>query len=411
MRRAALALGLVLAAESPSAMTFEEALQRAGERPEIRATEAAARARAALDANPGGRVGNPEALVGLGPGSTEPGFRGVGAEFQATLTLPIALRDVGDDRRRSAEAERSALAAERGRRLLAQRREAARAWLALASARDLHALVRAEADAARELADRLARAAAAGAVVRADALEAGLAAEEAQARAIHAEGAVADAAAALAAATGADPLPPPTADGDPPAISLPPPDNWPRWIALAHALPAADAQRWTAAAARLLAAEAEGSAASSLTVGAQAQHNSSDQWQLYAMVGGRWSAFDRNQRGRAHALEAARLAEGEAAGAAERARVVLALAFHDVAHAREVEAHQREAALPAADRLVAAREAALRAGTGTVFEVLRARAARLRAAAETAVAEGERRRAELDAWLLVSSLQRAGAAR
>ena len=193
--------------------------------------------------------------------------------------------------------------------------------------------------------------------------------------------------------------------------SPPSPDDWPRWIALAHALPAAAALRWSATAARLFALEAEGAAGSSLTVGAQAQHNSSDQWQLYAMVGGRWSAFDRNQRARAHALEAARLAEGEAATAGARARVMLAQAFHDVAHARELERHQREVALPAAEGLVAAREASLRAGTGTVFEVLRARAARLRTAADAAAATGERRRAELDAWLLVSSLQRAGAGR
>jgi hypothetical protein len=89
----------------------------------------------------------------------------------------------------------------------------------------------------------------------------------------------------------------------------------------------------------------------------------------------------------------------------------MALAFHDVAHAREVEAHQRDATLPAADRLVAARELALRHAAGTVFELLRARAARLRAVAELSAAEGDRRRAELDAWLLVSSLQRAGSSR
>jgi len=411
MRPPALVLGLLLAAPSARAMSFEDALRRAGERPTVAAADRAVAGRRPLDANLPGRVGNPEALVGMGPGSTEPGFRGVGFELQATLTVPVALHDLGGDRRRSADAERAALAAEGRRRLLEQRREAARAWLTLASAQSLLALVRAEAASARELATQLERAVTAGAAVRADALEAELAAEEAADRVLQAEGEVAEAASSLAAATGAEPLPPPTADGAAPEVALPAVETWPRWVALAHALPAADAHRWTAAAARLLAAEAEGAGASWLTFGAQAQRNSSDQWQLYALAGARWSAFDRNQRARAHALESARLAEGEAATAAERARVLMALAFHDVEHSREVERHRRDAALPAADRLVAARELALRQGTGTVFDLLRARAARLRAAAEATAAEGERRRAELDAWLLVSSLERAGATR
>jgi len=156
----------------------------------------------------------------------------------------------------------------------------------------------------------------------------------------------------------------------------------------------------------LFVAEAEGISASSLAFGAQAQRNSADQWQLYALVGARWSIFDRNQRARAHALEAAHLAEGDAATASERARVLMALAFHDVAHAREVESHLRERVLPSAEQLVVARERALRQGTGTVIELLRARAARLHAAAEAVTAEGLRRRAEFDVWLLLSSLQR-----
>jgi outer membrane protein TolC len=406
-----LTLSLVCASLPAGALTFEDALRLAGERPSVTAPTRAATARSPHDVSPGGRVGNPESLLGMGPGSTAPNFGGPGFELQATLTVPIALHDVGGDRRRSVDAERAALAAEQRRRLFEHRREAARAWLTLASAQSLLTVVRAEAASARELADGLARAVAQGAAVSADALEATLAAEDVAARALQAEGDVAEAAAALAAATGVAPLPPPTADGEAPAVTLPASDAWPAWIALAHSLPTAQAHTWTAPAARLLAAEADGAGGSSITVGAQAQRNSSEQWQLYALIGARWSAFDRNQRARAHALEAAHLAEGEAATAGERARVVMALAFHDVAHAREVEAHQRDATLPAADRLVAARELALRHAAGTVFELLRARAARLRAVAELSAAEGDRRRAELDAWLLVSSLQRAGSSR
>ncbi len=235
----------------------------------------------------------------------------------------------------------------------------------------------------------------------ADALEAALAAEDVAARALQAEGDVAEAAAALAAATGVSPLPPP------PRTATPPPsrsrrDAWPAWIALAHRLPAALAHAWTATAARLLAAEAEGAGGSWLTVGAQAQRNSSDQWQLYALVGARWSAFDRNQRARSHALEAAHLAAGDAATAAERARVVMALAFHDVAHAREVEHHHHDATLPAADRLVAAREVSPSAAPPGPSSTSSAPAPRASAPPPSSPPpKGIAAAPSLDAWLLV----------
>ncbi len=90
-------------------------------------------------------MGSPEALVGMGPGSTAPNFGGPGFELQATLTVPIAvLHDLGGDRRRSADAERASLAAEQRRRLSEQRREAARAWLTLAAAQRSLTIVRAE---------------------------------------------------------------------------------------------------------------------------------------------------------------------------------------------------------------------------------------------------------------------------
>lgn len=389
------------------AITFDEALARAAQRPDVTAPEAASGARAAMDREVPGRLGNPELQVGLGPGSILPGFRDIGTEFQATLTQPWALEDLGGARRRSAQAERAWLDAERRRRLLEQRRHAARAWLALWTAQRMHHVAHDEADAAQALSAQLARGVAVGAAVTGDALEAELAAGEARARVLDAEGMMAETASALAVSTSLPPLPEPTADGDAPNPSIPAQETWPRWVAAAAALPEAEAAGWLARAASSLAQESAANGASWLTFGAQAVRNSADQWQLYAMLGVRWSAVDRNQRARAQALGHAEIARGEMETARRRAPAVLALALHEVEHTRAMEALLRDSTVPAAERLARAREEALQRGAGTVFEVLRARSARLRARAELTAAEGRRREAELDAWLLLAALPRA----
>jgi len=399
-------LGVLLAARDVWAMTFEEALAAAGARPDAVAPTEAARARAMLDQQLPGRAGNPDLQVGVGPGSTNPGLRAEGVEFQSTLLLPWALDDLGGARRRSTAAERAWLDAEGARRLLEQRRHAARAWCALWTAQRMQGIAQDEAEATERLALQIERGVAVGAAVSADALEARVAAAEARGRVLDAEGTVAEHAAALALSTGVAPLPPPRADGAAPDPSLPAPETWPRWVAAAASLPEAVAGRWLARVSTLLAQEATAEGTSWLSTGAQVVRNSADQWQLYAMVGLRWSAFDRNQRARAQALGRAELDRGEEAAARRRAPAVLALALHEVEHGRATEAQLRTAVVPAAEALVVAREEALRRGPGTVFDLLRARSARLRARAALAAAEGRRRAAELDAWLLLAALPR-----
>ncbi len=408
MVRSAQLCGLVvlLCGRGADAMTFEEALAAAGVRPDAIAPTEAARARASLDSRLPGRVGNPDLQVGLGPGSTNPGLRAEGVEFQSTLLLPWALDDLGGARRRSTQAERTWLDAERARRLLEQRRHAARAWFALWTAQQLQEVAHEEAVAVESLAGQIDRAVSVGAAVSADALEARVAAGEARSRVLDAEGTVAEQAAALALSTGTAPLPPPRAEGAAPDPTLPEPETWPRWVDAAGALPEAVAGRWLARVSSLLAQEATAEGTSWMNAGAQVVRNSADQWQFYAMVGLRWSAFDRNQRARAVALGQAELARGEEAAARRRAPVVLSLALHEVEHSRAQEAWLRTSVVPAAEALVVAREEALRRGPGTVFDLLRARSARLRARASRVAAEGRRRAAELDAWLLLAALPR-----
>lgn len=399
-----LLLAAILAVAPARAVTFAEALAAAARLDDVAAPDAALAQRAGLDRDTPGRVGNPEVQVGLGPGSTEPGFRGVGTEFQATLLVPVALDDLGGARRRSVTAEREALVAEGHRRTLEQRRHVARAWLALWTAQRTLAVVEDEARAAASLAEERQRAVSLGAAVTADAQEAALAAAEARSRALDVEGEVSEAALALAAQAGLRVVPPPRADGDAPTPALPDVSSWPQWIARAERLPEARAAAWLARASELLAEESSANASSWASVGAQAVRNSADQWQLYAMVGLRPSVVDRNQRARAQALAQAALARGELASARRRAAAALALALHEVEHTREVASLLRTRTAPLAEQLVAGREGALQRGAGTTVDVLRARGERLRVRASAARAEGRRVSAELDAWLLLGAL-------
>lgn len=399
-----LLLAATLAGAPARAVTFSEALAAAARLDDVAAPDAALAQRATLDRDTPGRVGNPELQVGLGPGAVEPGFRGVGAEFQATLLVPVALDDLGGARRRSVSAERESLAAEGHRRTLEQRRHVARAWLALWTAQRTLAVVEDEARAAEALAAERQRAVSLGAAVVADAQEAALAAAEARGRTLDAEGERSEAALELAARAGLGVAPPPQADGDAPSPALPAESTWPQWIARAEGLPEARAAAWLARAAELLAAESSANASSWASVGAQAVRNSADQWQLYAMVGLRPSVTDRNQRARAQAVEQAALARGDFASARRRAAAALALALHEVEHTRERATLLRERTTPLAQALVVGRESALQRGAGTTVDVLRARAERLRVRAEAARAEGRRVSAALDAWLLLGAL-------
>ncbi|MFO0626308.1 MAG: TolC family protein [Polyangiales bacterium] len=401
-----LLLAAMLAGAPAWAVTFAEALAAAGRLADVTAPDDALAQRANLDRDTPGRVGNPELQVGLGPGAVEPGFRGVGTEFQATLLVPVALEDLGGARRRSVVAEREALVAEGHRRTLEQRRHVARAWLALWTAQRTLDVVEDEARAAASLAEERQRAVSLGAAVVADAQEAALAAAEARGRTLDAEGERSEAALELAARAGLSSVPPPRADGDAPTPALPEVSSWPQWIAGAENLPEARAAAWLARASDLLAAESSANASSWASVGAQAVRNSADQWQLYAMVGLRPSVVDRNQRARAQALAQAALARGELASARRRAAAALALALHEVEHSRERAALLRARTTPLVAQLVEVREAALRSGVGTTVDVLRARAERLRVRADAARAEGRRLAAELDAWLLLAALTR-----
>lgn len=386
------------------ALTFDEALALASRRPDVRAADAAAAARAPMDRNLPGRIGNPDLQVGLGPGSTLSGFQGVGTEFQATLLLPVALDDLAGPRRRSAHAERAWLAAEGRRRALEQHRRAARAWLSLWTAQRALAVAREELAASHALVESLARGVSMGAAVRGDAMEAELAEEHARGAVIDAEGVVTEAAGALAIAAHVEAVPELVAEGEPPSPAIPEEGEWPRWIARASSLPEVDAAAWLARAASLAADEATANGTSWFSAGAQVVRNSADQWQLYAMLGVRPSTTERNQRARAQALGAAALAAGEHETARGRASVALALALHEVEHTRSVETQLRARGVPAVERLVAARDESLQRGVGTVFDALRARIERARGRTALCLAEGRRRDAELDAWLLLAAL-------
>lgn len=389
---------------------FSEALQRAARLPQHRADAAALTAREVGDKTLPSRWGNPELQMGLGPGFGAARFTDPGVEWMGVVQQPWQLTNSAAARQKAAEAERAALRVSAERRLLERHLATADAWLALYAAEQLLAARREELVAATELAAAVGQAAKRGAATAADAAEAALAAASRRSEVLAAEGLAWHAASTLAshielpvAPTSHTEIPVATS-GTPPVPELPRESEWPVWLARAAALPVARERQVLADAARLKVGEIRAAAGSSLILGGQAQRNATDQWQFYALIGLRWSRSDQGQRAASQASADATLAAGEAADATRSARLALQLALHEVAHSREAEATLRDEVLPAAETLVSARSGAAARGAATTVDVLRAREARLRARMELLVASGERQRAELAAWLLLTAL-------
>lgn len=391
-------------------MGFAEALQRAAQLPQHKADAAALRARAQGDRALPSRWGNPELQMGLGPGFAAAKFADPGLEWMGVVQQPWQLSDSAGARRRAAAAEREALQIGASRRLLERQLATADAWLALHTAERLWLARKEEAAAAKALADVLAHASRRGAALHADAAEAALAAATRQAEVLAAEGLAWHAASALASQIELAVEPtshtqmPTATSGEPPAVTLPAESEWPTWLARAAALPVAQEQQVLAQAAKLRVGELRATASSALVVGGQAQRNAADEWQFYALVGLRWARSDRGQRATSQASADAALAVGQAAEAVRSARLALQLALHEVAHTREAEANLRDTVVPAAEALVQARTDAAARGAATTVDVLRARESRLRARIDALLARGERQRAELAAWLLLTAL-------
>ncbi len=405
--RLRLPLTLVLLLPTPCAaqpLTFDRAIALAADGPEVRAVEREGAARAAADDGIGGTVGATQITVM--PGAVVAPQDAQGFEAQINATQSWNLGDLGGASGAAARAERSALDAEARAVALRGRLEAARRWVELWALQQVAERLEARRALTARRVERQERALALGAS-DAPALAEARAAEAAAAeRMLALEGERVEAANALAIAIGEAADPPPRASGPLPRPRLPSLAACRARIASLEALPEVALQRALAAAADARIAEASAGFAPVLSVGAQLERSASDAYVVYGILGLTFDGFGMATRSTAQAEgEAARrAADGDTA--AQRARVELEGAIHEVQHARRLARLLDERLRPALEARVAQRAAQVEAGELEVFALLDAEEQRIAAEEASVRAEGARAWAEVRLWLLLAELAR-----
>lgn len=383
-------------------VTFDEAIALSGESPRVRGADRALDARREGDRDIAGTSRG--LTIEATPGARILSEQDRGFEGQLSITHSWNLGDLTGARREAARAERRVLAAERRAAALDARLEAAHRWIELHRVQELLRVVAEEEALGTALRDATARAVRAGLRTAVDEAELEAHLAETRLRAIALEGARREAALALSVAMARTPTPQLRAHGDPPEPALP---DQADVLARIEQLPAVAVARLTAAAERARAIEAAAAHAPELTLGAQIQRESPSGVIASGVVGLAFPLFDRGQRATSAARAEAERREGEHAQARLEAARELALAVHEVEHHRRQEQAARELLVPAAERLVQRREAALAAGEGTLFALLDARRRGLEARARAIEARAARIWAEVRLWLLLAELARA----
>lgn len=400
LRTTILAITLATLPGPGHALGFDEALGAGAGIPAVKGVQVALQTRQQLDGLLPNLTGNPEFSAAVGPS-----LPGPGASLLVGAAQSWNLANLGSARRDAARAEREVLATELRAKLLQAHLEVAEAWIRTYFAQQQLRLVQAEVREAVELADSVTRAAARGAVLAADAAEARWFAAEARLVELSVEGRLRESAGDLSRTAGLMPEPPPAATGSLPRPQVPEGAQWDRQTAAAAELPEVAVARLQAIADRARAAEVSAQHGSALALGGQIQVDPAGNLAILGTIGLRWSKFEQGQRPVAVAQESAVRAEAQHDTALSRVRTELALARHEIEHAREAETLLRKEVLPAIEALTAQRQASLKRGAGTVPDLVRARRARLEVERRLAQAEGERLWAEVKGWLLLSAME------
>lgn len=329
-----------------------------------------------------------------------------GAELQGGVQRNIPLGDVRGARQAANRAEVAVAKARVDHEALAARLDAARAYFALWTAGRVHALIASELAAASKLleAARQARMAGTGSV-HAEA-EAAAALAELRGHAIEVEHALHHASISLARATGLPFDRPLQASGELPIAPLP------QGAALAEAI----AKARTSTAVRLIALERDASAARAaearvgrgawLQLGGWVELGTPSDATLRFTLG--WQTGSPSQSAREEAAVAREAARHEVDLARLRrdAEATLRDAGHEVHHSARALASLREHLLPAAERRLALRRAALAAGTGGIAAVAEAERALLQARTQELRLLATSRWAAVRLWLLLQRTER-----
>lgn len=389
-------------------VTFDRALALSAEGPTVRAGERAVRARAEGDREISEVITAPTELQ-LMPGARVFRESDRGFEGQIGILQGWSLSGLGSARRQVAEDEREALMAEIRAVALERRLEAARAWVELSVLERQMTLVRAEAGLATVLRERIERAAEVGMMTRADVAEAVAFEGEAELRVLLAEEERLASALALAHAMGMPVDEQLRTVGARPSPEVPSHDELEASLLDVDGLPAIEAARLAALAQRARDVELRAASGPTMQTGVQLYRESPGGFLVFGQLNFGIPLADLFARERSIARAEEERLVGEHEERILLARREAVAITHEVEHARAEEHLLRTSIVPSLERLVAQREAQLRAGEITVVPRIEAQRRLLAAQIQLNQLEGARLWAELRAWLMLAARARSGA--
>jgi len=389
-------------AGAPGPITFDDALGLARQVPRVVAAARAVTEKVELDRHISSAPYNPQL-------SAQPGWRfqprdARQPEVIVEVLQPWNLSGYADARRRTVVVEEDVMRAEARASALAARLGAARAWIDLWAAEHVVEEVRREESIARELERLVARAAALGAMTRADVAEASAYHAEARIAVLAAEGEVFQRGLALArelADTNAQPL---HTAGELPSPAVPADQRSAEYLDRLGALPAVTLRELQARAAQARQLEEQAARGTFAQLGAVLQRDAPGGLVVSGLARVTIPIFDHGERERAGMrAETARL-EGEQRDAMIAARVEVAVSFHEVSHSAEVLAVLRDDLAPASRQAAETRRLIFERGGATLLEVLQSDRAAVAAASRLCRLQAEHAWARTKLWLLLAEV-------
>jgi len=399
---------IALGAFSTSDVSFEEAISLGEKLPSVEAVKSSLAARNAGDKAIGGTL-QPTQLT-LMPGAAQNTQNERGFEWQANLLQGFNLKNLGGARRKTAQAEREALAQQVRAEALKGRMEAASFWLQLYTLEQLEGLLDSEIKVAEDYVAAVERAFRAGVGTSADVAEAQSSAAELEQERLVVEGLRFEAAAHLAQAMGrpldaANAHPPLHTQGALPKVSLPSLEELSAYVRSLESLPEIALQKLVETASRARAVEVSAEFAPVLQVGAQFEQTMDKTLIGYGVATLTFDVFGAGAKDTSQARAEAEAASFQNMSSRHKAQTAFVLAVHEVEHTELQLLSLETRVLPAARALREKREALLKAGEGTVFEMLSAKRKETQALLQREKIRGASLWAHVQMMLLLSELQ------
>ena len=389
-------------APAPRAISFDAALGLTAATPKVVGTARSAEEKAALDQKISALPYNPQLTV-------MPGWRFAPRdarqpELVAEIIQPWNFSGQPRARRQTVALEERVLQTEARVAALASRLSAARAWINVWAAEHVLEETRREERIAAELERLVDRAAALGAMTRADLAEARAYHAEARVAVLNAEGEAFQSGLTLAREVGAPEALPLRAEGALPAAPVPSPALRPDYLQRMNALPVVALKDFQARAARARAVEEEAARGSIAQLGAVLQRDAPGGLVISGIARVTFPIFDRGERERAGLQADATRLEGEHGDALVAARTDLAASFHEVDHTADLLSVLRDDLAPASREAAETRRRIFENGGATLLEVLQSDRTAVVAASRLWRMQGEHAWARVKLWLLATEV-------